>query len=89
MGHGARWTGAVNKGLNDKRLREIILTAGKGNNHTSSTNNLLVKLTIIRWKHDARERIDLHEAYYWMDKQEKIRNNVGERQDLLPTTSTE
>jgi hypothetical protein len=60
----------VNKGLNDKRLREIILTTGKGNNHTSNTNDLLVKLTIIRWKH-ARERIDLHEAYYWMDKQEK------------------
>jgi hypothetical protein len=26
---------------------------------------------MIRWKH-ARERIDLHEAYYWMDKEEEI-----------------
>jgi hypothetical protein len=66
----ARWTGAVNKGLNDKKLREIILTTSKGNKHTSNTNDLLVKLTIIRWKH-ARERIKLHEAYYWMDKQEE------------------
>jgi hypothetical protein len=37
----ARWTGAVNKGLNDKRLKEIILTTGGGNNHTSDTNDLL------------------------------------------------
>jgi hypothetical protein len=59
----ARWTGAVNKGLNDKRLKKIILTTGGGNNHTSDTNDLLVKLAIIRWKH-ARERIDIHEAYY-------------------------
>jgi hypothetical protein len=51
---------------------EIILTTVKGNKHTSNTNDLLVvKLTIIRWKH-ARERIDLHEAYYWMDKQEEV-----------------
>jgi hypothetical protein len=65
-------TSAVNKGLNDKKLREIILTTSKGNKHTSNTNDLLciVKLTIIRWKH-AIERINLHEAYYWMDKQEK------------------
>ena len=66
----ARWTSAVNKGLNDKKLREIILTTEKGNKHTSNTNDLLVKLAVIRWKH-ARERLDLHEAYYWMDKQEK------------------
>jgi hypothetical protein len=66
----ARWTGAVNKGLNDKRLKEIIPATGGGNNHTSDTNDLLVKLTIIRWKH-ARERIDIHEAYYWMHKQEE------------------
>ena len=60
----------VNKGLNAKKLREIILTTSKGFRHTSNTNDLLVKLTIIRWKH-ARERIDLHEAYYWMDKREE------------------
>ena len=47
----ARWTGAVNKGLNDKKLREIILTTSKGFRHTSNTNDLLVKLSIIRWKH--------------------------------------
>ena len=41
----ARWTRAVNKGLNDKKLREVILTTGKGNSHTSNTNDLLVKLT--------------------------------------------
>jgi hypothetical protein len=64
----ARWTGAVNKGLNNKGLREIILTTGKGNKHTSNTNELLVKLTVIRWKH-ARERIDLQEAYGWTGQQ--------------------
>jgi hypothetical protein len=67
----ARWTGAVNKGLNNKRLRELIIMTGKGNKHTSNTMDLLVKLTIIRWKH-AKERIDLHEAYYWMDREEEI-----------------
>ena len=66
----ARWTGAVNKGLNDQNLREIILTTSNGFKHSSNTNDLLVKLTIIRWKH-AKERIDLHEAYYWMDKREE------------------
>jgi hypothetical protein len=66
----ARWTGAVNKGLNDETLRQIILTTSSGFKHTSNTNGLLVNLTIIRWKH-AREIIDLHEAYYWMDKLEE------------------
>ena len=59
----ASWTGAVNKGLNDKKLREITLTTSNRFKHSSHTNDLLVKLTIIRWKH-AKERIDLHEAYY-------------------------
>ena len=36
----ARWTGGVNKRLNDKRLREIILTTGKGNKHTSNTKTI-------------------------------------------------
>jgi hypothetical protein len=53
-----------------KAQRNHNITTGKGNKHTSNTNHLLVKLTIIRWKH-ARERINLHEAYYWMDKQEE------------------
>ena len=66
----ARWTRAVNKGLNDKKLREIILATSNGFKHSSNTNDLLVILTIIRWKH-AKERIDLHEAYYWMDKREE------------------
>jgi hypothetical protein len=36
------WSGAVNRGSNNKRLREIILTTtGKGNKHTSNTNDLL------------------------------------------------
>ena len=60
----------MNKGLNDKRLKEIILTTGEEKKNTSDTSDLLVKLTIKRWKH-ARERIDIHEAYYWMDKQEE------------------
>jgi hypothetical protein len=34
--------GAGNKCINNKRLREIILTTGnKGNKHTSNTNDLL------------------------------------------------
>jgi hypothetical protein len=66
-----RWKGAVNKGLNNKRLQEIITTTGKGNKHTSNTSDLLVVLTMIRWKH-ARERIDLNEAYYWINKEKEI-----------------
>ena len=53
----------MTKGLNDKKLREIILTTSNGFKHSSNTNDLLVILTIIRWKH-AKERIDRHEAYY-------------------------
>ena len=60
----------MNKGLNNKRLREVIITTGKGNEHPPNTIDLLVALTMIRWKH-AKERIDLHEAYYWMDKREE------------------
>ena len=60
----------MNKGLNDQKLREITLTTSNGFKHSSYTNDLLVKLTIIRWKH-AKERIDLHEAFYWMDKRER------------------
>jgi hypothetical protein len=48
---------------------------GWGSGHVghagANTMDLLVKLTIIRWKH-AKERTDLHEAYYWMDREEEI-----------------
>jgi hypothetical protein len=63
-----------------RRLKEIIP-------HTSDTKDLLVKLTAIRWRRHARERIDIHEAYYWMDKQEETMW-AKDKQDLLPATST-
>ena len=51
----ARWTGAVNKGLNNKRLREVIITTGTGNEHTPNTIDLLVSDTN-NDKMETRER---------------------------------
>jgi hypothetical protein len=51
----ARWTGAVNKGRNNKRLREVIITTGTGNEHTPNTIDLLVSDTN-NDKMETRER---------------------------------
>jgi hypothetical protein len=75
----------VNKGLNNNKLREIITTTGNGNKHTPNTIDLLVSLTMMRWKH-AKKRIDVHEAYYLLDGQRR-RNIMGTGQNMLPTSS--